>query len=156
MKKVFLAAVLFAMGGALQAQSVKEELAQIQEIWGRDKKAVVNEALKLSTEDAGKFWPLYDEYQAARKQIGQERVAAIQSYADNYETMTNEKATEIAKAFLKNNDQLNKLQSQYLKKISKAVSPIKAVQFLQLESYIDSQLKAAISDALPFMPDPKK
>lgn len=156
MKKLLLAAVLFAMGGALQAQSVKEELAQIQEIWGRDKKAVVNEALKLNTEEGGKFWPLYDEYQAARNKFGQDRAAAIQMYADNYETMTNEKASEIAKAFLKNNEGLNKLQSQYLKKMSKAVSPIKAVQFLQLESYIDAQLRAAISDALPFMPNPKK
>jgi hypothetical protein len=155
MKKLLFALVLMAMGSTLQAQTIKDELAQIQELWGKDKKAVVNEALKLSTEDAGKFWPLYDEYQVTRKQLGQDRLAAIQMYADNYETMTNDKATEIATAFLKNNASLNKLQSQYLKKISKAVSPIKAVQFLQLESYIDSQLRAAVSDALPFMPDVK-
>ena len=155
MKKILFVLIAFSIGGALQAQTVKDEVAYIQEIWGKEKKAVMNEALALKTDEAEKFWPLYDAYQETRKKLGQDRMLALQNYVDNYNTMTQEKAAEVAKALLKNNADLNKLQSQYLKKVSKAVSPIKAVQFLQLESYIDSQIRAAVSDAMPFMPNPK-
>ena len=57
---------------------------------------------------------------------------------------------------MKNNQNFDKLQAKYFKKVSKAVSPIKAVQFFQIEAYIDNQVKAALSDAIPFFPDVKK
>ncbi|HSC52983.1 MAG TPA: hypothetical protein VLC98_05170 [Phnomibacter sp.] len=155
MKKFLFSVLVLAIGSTLNAQTVKDELAQVQQIWGKEKKTVVNEALKLKTEEAEKFWPLYEAYQAVRNKLGQERLAAIESYSNNFETMTDAKATEIAKSVLANNKALNKLQTEYLKKISKSVSPIKAVQFLQLENYIDAQLKAAVSEALPFFPNKK-
>ena len=155
MKKFLFSVLVLALGSTVNAQTVKDELAYVQQIWGKEKKAVVSEALQLKTEDAEKFWPLYEAYQTTRNKLGQDRMAAIENYSNNFETMTDAKATEIAKAVLANNKALNKLQGDYLKKISKAVSPIKAVQFLQLENYIDAQIKAVVSEALPFFPDKK-
>ena len=155
MKKILLS--LFMAGFALagSAQTLKEELQYIQEIWGKEKKTLVNEAIKLNGEQANKFWPIYDEYQVERQKFGQKRLEAIKVYSDNFETMTDAKAEEITKMVLDNNLALDKLQAKYYKKMAKAVGAIKATQFLQLESYIDSQIKAAISDAIPFFPDPK-
>ncbi|QGW28934.1 hypothetical protein [Phnomibacter ginsenosidimutans] len=155
MKKFLFSVLVLALGSTVNAQTVKDELAYVQQIWGKEKKAVVSEALQLKTEDAEKFWPLYEAYQTTRNKLGQDRMAAIENYSNNFETMTDAKATEIAKAVLAYNKALNKLQGDYLKKISKAVSPIKAVQFLQLENYIDAQIKAVVSEALPFFPDKK-
>jgi nitric oxide reductase large subunit len=156
MKRLLFTAIFAFVCTWISAQTLKDEVAYVQQIWGKDKKALVTEVLKLNTEEGNKFWPLYDAYQAERMKIGQDRVAAIKNYADNYSNMTDDKAKEIASQLIKNNDALNKLQKSYLKKMSKDVSGIRAVQFLQLESYIDNMLKAAISDELPFMPDPKK
>jgi nitric oxide reductase large subunit len=156
MKKLLFTAIFAFVCTWISAQTLKDEVAYVQQIWGKDKKALVNEVLKLNTEEGNKFWPLYDAYQTERMKIGQERVAAIKGYADNYNNMTDDKAKDLAMQLLKNNHVLNKLQKSYLKKMSKNVSGIRAVQFLQLETYIDNMLKAAISDELPFMPDPKK
>jgi sorbitol-specific phosphotransferase system component IIBC len=156
MKKILLGIALVAFGANLNAQTLKDEIQYVQEHWGKEKKTLVMEALKLNTEAGNKFWPLYDEYQVSRKKLGEDRIMAIKNYADNYETMTDSKATEIANQILKNDKAMNKLMTDYLKKMSKAVGAIKAVQFLQVEGYLDNQIKAAISDALPFMPDPKQ
>jgi hypothetical protein len=155
MKKILLSLFMAGFALAASAQTLKEELQYIQEIWGKEKKTLVNEAIKLNGEEANKFWPLYDEYQVERQKFGQKRLEAIKMYSDNFETMTDAKAEEITKMVLDNNLSLDKLQSKYYKKMVKAVGAIKATQFIQLEGYIDSQIKAAISDALPFFPDPK-
>jgi 5'-deoxynucleotidase YfbR-like HD superfamily hydrolase len=155
MKKILLSLFMAGFALAASAQTLKEELQYIQEIWGKEKKTLVNEAIKLNGEQANKFWPLYDEYQVERQKFGQKRLDAIKMYSDNFETMTDAKAEEITKMVLDNNLSLDKLQSKYYKKMVKAVGAIKATQFIQLEGYIDSQIKAAISDALPFFPDPK-
>lgn len=155
MKKILLSLFMAGFALAASAQTLKEELQYIQEIWGKEKKTLVNEAIKLNGEEANKFWPVYDEYQVERQKFGQKRLEAIKMYSDNFETMTDAKAQEITKMVLDNNLALDKLQAKFYKKMVKAVGAIKATQFLQLESYIDSQIKAAISDALPFFPDPK-
>lgn len=146
----FMAFALFS-----GAQDMKEDFKLIQNLWGKEKKAITSEALKLTGEEANKFWPLYEAYQVERQKIGQSNLDAVKNYADNFESMTDARAGEIAASFLSNSKELNNLQRSYLKKISKAVSPIKAVQFLQLEAYIDSHIKAALYDELPFLPHPK-
>jgi hypothetical protein len=155
MKKILLSLFMAGFALAASAQTLKEELQYIQEIWGKEKKSLVNEAIKLNGEQANKFWPIYDEYQVERQKFGQKRLEAIKMYSDNFETMTDAKAEEITKMVLDNNLALDKLQAKYYKKMAKAVGAIKATQFLQLESYIDAQIKAELSDALPFFPDPK-
>jgi hypothetical protein len=155
MKKILLSLFMAGFALAASAQTLKEELQYIQEIWGKEKKTLVNEAIKLNGDETNKFWPIYDEYQVERQKFGQKRLEAIKMYSDNFETMTDAKAEEITKMVLDNNLSLDKLQSKYYKKMVKAVGAIKATQFIQLEGYIDAQIKAAISDALPFFPDPK-
>lgn len=156
MKKSLVLAVLMVFAGNLIAQDYKEEIEYIRKIWGKEKKALTEEVMGLKADEAAKFWPLYEEYQAGRRQISEDRFTTIKSYADSYESMTDDKAKELANAVLKNNEALNKLQSKYFKKISKAVSPTRAAQFLQLENYIDAQLRAELADAIPFIPDPVK
>jgi hypothetical protein len=155
MKRIFLLLAIAAFASSTQAQSVKDEMAYIQQIWGKEKKTLVGEALKLNTEEANKFWPIYEEYQKGRNKFMETRVKNITNYADAFANMTDGAAKDIVSTGLKNGKDLNKLQEKTFKKMSKAVSPIRAAQFLQLETYIDSQISATLFDELPFMPNPK-
>lgn len=156
MKKLFMlfAVAIFATVGF--AQDMASEVDMIRSMFGKEWKGLTGEALSLSTEEADKFWPVWDQYREDRKSISNERMRLIKDYGDNYSNITNDKAKELALGTLKNDAALNKLKSKYFKKMSKAVSPLRAAQFLQLENYLDNQVKAALSDALPFIPDPVK
>ena len=156
MKKIFFLLATVAFAFTAQAQEYKEELDYVKQIWGKEKKELIGEALKLNTEEANKFWPIYEEYQKGRNKFTDTRMANLKKYADSYSNMTDEAAKSIISTALSNNKALNKLQGSIFKKMSKAVSPIRAAQFLQIESYLDSQISANLFDALPFMPNPVK
>jgi hypothetical protein len=57
---------------------------------------------------------------------------------------------------MKNNTNLAKLQSKTFKKLSKSLSPAKAAQWWQLESYIDAEIRSAILGELPLLEPVKK
>lgn len=156
MKKIFFLLATVAFTFTTQAQDFKDELEYVKQIWGKEKKTLIGEALNLNTEEANKFWPIYEEYQKGRNKFMDTRMSNIKKYADSYSNMTDGAAKDIITTGLDNAKSLNKLQSKIFKKMSKAVSPMRAAQFLQIESYIDSQINANLFDALPFMPNPVK
>jgi len=44
-----------------------------------------------------------------------------------------------------------KLQQKTFKKLSKEISPLRAAQFTQLESFIENTIRAEILDAIPLI-----
>ena len=123
----------------------------MQNVWGMEKQALVKEYMTFNEAEAAAFWPVYEEYAAKRQEIGVRRIDIIMDYANNYEKMTNDKASSITNAVFKNNLQLEKLQQQYYKKMSKAIGALKATEFMQLEKYLDSVLRLQTQENIPFL-----
>ena len=85
-KLVFLAAICFAV--SVSAQSNKEDIDLIQAAYGKEKKEIV--AAFIEMEDGAKkdaFWKLYDQYETERKRLGRKRIALLEKYAANYDSM---------------------------------------------------------------------
>lgn len=153
--KLPLAFTILCFFGNVQAQSsgttTSGETEIIQNLWGMEKKAIIEEYMKFDDTEATAFWPVYEEYAEKRKNLGADRIAALEDYVNNYENLTDEKAEELTKKIFKNNSQLDKLQMKYYNKMKKAVSPLRASQFMQLESYLQTMIRYEIQDALPFI-----
>jgi hypothetical protein len=60
------------------AQSNKEDIDLIQSIYGKEKKTIVADFIKLEGAQKDAFWKLYDEYETKRKALGQKRVALLE------------------------------------------------------------------------------
>ena len=84
-----------------------------------ERKILIMREMSLTPEEADAFWPLYDEYVIARRQLGDRRLAVITDYAANYETMTNEMARDLADRSLKWENDVLKLKKKYVKKFRK-------------------------------------
>lgn len=154
MKKVtlFLAFVFAVVLG--NAQSNKEEVELVQSVFGMEKKAIIAEFVKVDAAQKDAFWALYDEYETKRKELGKERIALLNEYAENYDKLTNEVADAWTKKVITMGGKTNKLIATYHKKISKATNPIVALQFFQVEEYILSGIRVSILEELP-LPDVK-
>ena len=152
MKKIilfFFAASTFMF---IQAQSINDdELKMIKDYLKTEKKDLVKEYMKLDEAQSAKFWPLYDEYMGKRSEIGKDRIQLIKDYGTQYPTMTDDQATSLVKRALNNDKAYTSLQEKYFKKFSKAVSPIKAAQFMQLEDYFRTLVRSAVQDEIPFI-----
>src|ERR1035438_2049971 len=50
-----------------------------------EKKQIVAANMQLTDAEATKFWPVYDQYASALTKIGDDRLAIIKEYAQNYD-----------------------------------------------------------------------
>ena len=69
--------------------------------------------MQVAAKDSVAFWKLYDEYEDKRKALGKERIDIIQQYADNYDNLTDAKASQLAEATLANDAKYTQLYQTY-------------------------------------------
>lgn len=151
MKKQFfllMSSLFFLLGINAQAQ---DDIQQIQQEWGKDKKELVGLAMDLSDADSIKFWPLYNKYEKERQRLGRERLKILTDYADNLENLTNAKTDEIINRLFKNDAALTKLHQQYYTSIKAKMNARQAAKFLQIETYFNTAIRSAVQDELPYI-----
>jgi len=133
------------------AQSNKEDIDLIQSIYGKEKKTIVADFIKLEGAQKDAFWKLYDEYEGKRKALGQKRVALLEKYAANYGTMDDATTSNLIKETVSLGAETDKLIATYHKKIEKVAGAKPAAQFYQLEVYLLSSIRTAIFENIPFI-----
>jgi hypothetical protein len=148
MKKLFILAAL-CMPALVSAQSNKEDVDFVQSIYGKEKKTIVADFIKLDGPQKDAFWMLYDEYETKRKELGKKRVALLQKYATNYATLDDATTTQIIKETIGLSAATDKLIATYHKKLEKASGAKAAAQFYQLEVYLLSVIRASIFENIP-------
>jgi len=150
MKKMLIL-LSICLSTAAFAQSNKEDVDFIQSIYGKEKKAIVADFVKLEGAQKDAFWKLYDEYETQRKDLGKKRVALLETYAANYGTMDDAAISKNIKETAALGIQTDKLIQTYHKKIEKAAGSKAAAQFFQIEVYLLSAIRAAILESIPFI-----
>ena len=100
------------------------------------KVAEAAEVMIFTEDEAVKFWPIYQEYQAEIAKLTDRKLGCIKDYANNYEKMTEAKARELADLALQLEADLVGVEKKYTEKIREALSPKMAGRFLQVENPI--------------------
>ena len=149
-KYVLLIAVLFLASFAY-SQSNKEEVDLMQAAFGMDKKAAVADFVKPSAAQKDAFWKLYDEYETQRKVLGKQRIALLEQYADQYQTMTSEQADAWTKKVIDLQKKTDNLIVTYFGKVKLASDGVVATQFYQIENFILTAIRAKIFQNVPFL-----
>ena len=150
MRTFYLLVLLSLVFSSLSAQSAKEEVDYMQSVFGMEKKALVAEFVKPNAAQRDAFWQLYDEYEMARKELGKKRIELLLKYEENFDNLSNELASDLLKQVLALTKKNDKLVASYVKKVAKATDPVVAMQFNQIEMYVMSEIRVALSDGLPF------
>ncbi len=151
MKKLLVVAALMIAGTGFAQTGVKEDIAVIQSLYGKSKQELVQAYMKLQEPQAAAFGAIYEEYEVKRKELGKQRMMLIADYADNFATLTDEKADQLAKDVLKNNMAFEKLYSKYYGKVKSAIGAINAAKFIQLESALHTAIREKTQEALPLI-----
>lgn len=149
--KHLLVLLALLVSGISFAQSNKEEVDLYQSLWGMEKKEIVAEFVKVDPAAKDAFWNLYDEYEMERKAFGKERIDLLTKYVNNYGSMNDDMIDGIMSDMISLGAKTDKLAATYYGKIKKAAGVKAAAQFLQLESYINSAIRTAIFEEIPFI-----
>ena len=125
----------------------------IQQIFGAEKIILVKEYMKFNQDQDKAFWPIYNEYEAERQELGKEKVALYEDYLNHIQDVSPEKATELVNKSIKITTSFKKLQKKYFNKMSKEIGAVKAAQFMQLENYLNNIINLSIQENIPFVGD---
>ena len=151
MKKVFLVFALAFSATTFAQSTLQSDIDIVQSVYGKSKAELVNQYMALSGEQAANFTKIYEAYEVERKKLGEEKVHLINQYATDYGAMTDDKADVIAKGVLKNNIAYDKLYSSYYEKVKKAIGAMNATKFMQLEIYLQTEIRSSLQNSIPFI-----
>ena len=144
MKKFILAVVFALVALPSLAQTEKDEVAIFQNAFGIEKRALIENYMKIDESKAAEFWKLYEAYETSRRAIGLKRIENMTKYADNYDNFTTESINAIMKNALDIQKEMTSLWGSTYKKMSKVITPVEAAKFIQAEMYIENTIRQAL------------
>jgi len=154
MKKITLlfAAILFFNFSFAQDYTI-EEIEVTQNLFGAEKKAIIEGNIDLTGVDSAAFWKLYNEYEAVRKDIGKDKLELLHQYSTKTGALSNDQIEALMKKAVPLRADEDALIHKYYKKIKKVTSPTVAAQFYQIEHYISDGIRFKILDMMDFVQD---
>jgi len=150
MKRSLIVLVLVLMAGAsLHAQEAYLEL--LRSDLKTQKVAVITLNMELTDAQSQVFWPVYRKYDAELTALNDQAIALFKDYALNYEKMTDAKADSLTKQLFSFLEKRLKLQEKYYPEFAKALNPVLAAKFMQIERRITAVLDLQISSEIPLI-----
>jgi tRNA nucleotidyltransferase/poly(A) polymerase len=141
---------------AVQTQATDTQKANVQqyvELLGsnvqQEKAQIMGAVLQLNKEEAEKFWPIYNEYEAELTKLNQQRTENIQEYAHSYSQLTNDRANELVKAELDAMKQRTEMMNKYHERVKESLGPVNAARFFEIDSQLNSIIDLQIDSSLP-------
>ena len=154
MKKItLLIAALFVFNASFAQDDLTEEIKMMQELFGDEKKAIIEDNVDLTGVDANAFWKLYNAYEKERQEIGQAKLELLQKYTTKKGALTNQQASDLLAQAVPLRTAEDKLILNFTKRIEKATSALVSVQFYQIEHYISDGIRFAILNNIDFIQD---
>jgi hypothetical protein len=144
---VMLALLLLPLHTLAADDDDSRELAR--EAIHANKKLVVAANMNLNANEKEGFWAVYEDYQ---KEIGKlyERTAnLIEEFAINFESLSDDKASELMNSYLKIETDAVKLKKSYLGKFKKVLPAQKVLRYYQIENKIEAIINYDLVDKIP-------
>jgi hypothetical protein len=115
------------------------------------KEQIVKEAMQLNDQQTTAFWPIYRNYDTEQTKLGDEKLAIIHDYAQNFLTMNDQKADQLAQKVMTLDDQRLALKKKYYELLKKALPTVLVVRFFQIENQLQLILDLQIASNLPII-----
>jgi hypothetical protein len=96
--------------------------------------------LNLTSQEAEKFWPVYNEYQKQKNLIQQEKFSLIRNFNQNENTLSDNQLTETGDKLIAYIVQESSLAVTFHKKLKEVLPPAKVIRFYQAENLYKVQL----------------
>jgi len=115
------------------------------------RKQLIASNLKLTDQEATKFWPVYDQYVSELITINDRKFGLIQEYADSYGKLTNEQSLSFVRRWLDADIEIAQLRQKYVAIVSKVLDGKKSATFFQLDRRIAMMIELQLSSRMPLV-----
>jgi hypothetical protein len=134
-----------------QQGSVDQDVDLLRHDLRSQKKQIIAANLQLTDSESEKFWPIYDQYTTELVKINDAKYAAIKEYVQNYDTMTDDRATALAVQIIGVDGQVSQLRERYIPIVGKVLSGKKTALFFQLDRRLVMLIDIQLATQLPMI-----
>jgi Spy/CpxP family protein refolding chaperone len=112
---------------------------------------IVRDTMQVNDQQSATFWPIYRQYQTEQSKLITEKLAIVTDYATSFSTITDAKADQLAEQIIQLDEKRMALREKYYATMKKALTPIIAVRFFQVEHQLQLIVDLQISANLPII-----
>jgi len=156
MKFLFSLILLLSFSSAVSAQATTDEqtaldqqIALTRQSAHTDRKIIIMGNMTFTADESAQFWPAWNEYRAAARANGDRTLALIKNFATNYESMTDQKATEIMTDHFSIEMQDVVVKQNFAKEIVKFMPAQKVMRVIQIENKLDAAIDLQLAAEIP-------
>ena len=143
--------VMLAWVGAAGAQQETGEVQSARADIHAARTKLVAANLPLTEEEGAKFWPLYNQYRGDVSKLNDRSLALIKDFAASYDSMSDEKASDLLKQQMAIDEDRLKLKKSYLGKFEKVLPQKKVARYYQIERKLDASVQYEAAKNIPLV-----
>jgi hypothetical protein len=116
-----------------------------------DKTDIVAKTMEFDAKEAAAFWPVYKQYEAEAKTLGDERLAVIQDLAEHYDSLNDAKAKGLLERSIAIEEKRVALQKKYAEEFMKVLPAKVVARFFQVDSRLNNLINLEVSAQIPLV-----
>ena len=110
---------------------------------------LVKEIMHLNDSDSQIFWPIYKKYEAERAKLDDAEAQLTSDYSKEYQSISDNQADQVMSKSLELGAQRAELRKKYYDTMKKALSPVVAAKFFEVDSQMQHIHDLQVSSNLP-------
>jgi len=152
-----IAIAVFASASAADAPAAatpadnEKVMTQLRDDMQAVRADVVAKGIKLSSEQAAKFWPLFQQFQDEQNATIDAQLKATQKYADNIAKLTEEDSIAYVSALLERDQNIHDIRIKWLKKFQSVIPAGTAARVIQIDRRLGNVAQLKLSSMIPLV-----
>ena len=115
------------------------------------KSDILGKTLKLDSAQAAAFWPVYKQYEAEAKVLGDERLGIIQDLAEHFDSLDDAKAKALLDRQMALEDKKLALTKKYKDEMLKVLPAKTVARFFQVDSRLNKLVELTVASEIPLV-----
>src|SRR3954470_3381686 len=117
----------------MPAAAMDEVLKVVRADLQGDRADIMAKNLTLTSEQAAKFWPIFEAYQKEQNVIMDDQLRGIQRYIETADTLDDAGALSLINAHFDRDARMNALRQKWFGEFQKVLGPKLAVRVMQID-----------------------
>jgi Spy/CpxP family protein refolding chaperone len=122
-------------------QALEDHMRQVGRKVAEKRDSAVGVLIQMTDEQEQAFRPIQKAYYKEMKKLGKTERSLLREFSEVYDSLDASTADELSKRFFDAQRERLAIAEKYLQQISDEVSPVVAVQFLQLQRRFETELE---------------
>jgi len=116
------------------------------------KNDIIAHTMQFTDTESAAFWPVYRDYARDQHALADERLQLIKDYAQNLDSMNDDKAKDMVQRMINIEDKTLNLREDYWPKFMKAIGAKRAARFYQVDNRLTLMVNIQLASEIPLVP----